>query len=143
MKALPLFVVLFVLLTILAGCKDEEDNNSVVGTWNVVTHGVEQVRGDEVIFEATYFETGIYQFNSDGTGFVLLDVPVIGLPTDQDIFWEEDSVGRITIDYNDGSSVHRFDPSYRGEILLLQGSQFSGTIGNFLITNSEILYRKN
>ena len=113
-----------------------------MGTWNVLTHSVERVRAGEVIFDATYFETGTYRFNSDGTGFILLDVPVVGLPTDQDILWAEDSLGRITIDYNDGSAVHRFDPNYRGEILLLTGTQVTGSIGNLLFTNSEILYRK-
>ncbi len=143
MRSKSFFIALLVLNVLLAGCKEEEDNNSVVGSWNVLTHEVEQVRSGEVVHEATYYETGTYQFNSDGTGFVLLDVPVIGLPTDQDILWAEDSLGRITINYNNGTPVHRFDPSYRGEFLLLTGSQFSGTIGNFLITNSEIFYKKN
>ncbi|GEM_PF-6148777 len=143
MRTAQVFVAkVALIMVLLMGCKDEEDNNSVVGTWDVITHEVEQVRGGEVIFGATYFETGTYRFNSDGTGFVLLDVPVIGLPTDQDILWAEDSLGRITIDYNDGSSVHRFDPSYRGDILLLKGSQVSGGFGNLLFTNSEVLYRK-
>ena len=144
MRTTQVFVAkVALMMVLLVGCKEEEDNNSVVGTWDVITHEVEQVRGGEVIFGATYFETGTYRFNSDGTGFVLLDVAVIGLPTDQDILWTEDSLGRITIDYNDGSPVHRFDPpSYRGDILLLKGSQVSGSLDNLLFTNSEVLYRK-
>lgn len=142
MRPTAAFILLISVALLLPSCKEEEDPSSVIGTWEVITHGLEQVQGGEVIFEATYFETGIYRFNGDGTGFVLLDVPVVGIPTDQDILWAEDSVGRITINYNDGSPVHRFDPSYRGDFLLLQGTQVSGGFGSLLFTNSEIFYRR-
>jgi hypothetical protein len=142
MKLNRLFITLILVAFLQSSCKDEEDPSTVVGTWQVVTHKVEQVRSAEVVFEATYFETGIYRFNNDGTGFILLDVPVMGLPTDQDIRWEADSVGRITINYNDGLPVHRFNPSYRGDFLFLQGTQISGSLTNLLFTNSEIFFRR-
>ena len=131
-----------ICLILLVSCKEEEDPASVVGTWGVITHELERVRGGEVVFEATYYESGTYRFNRDGSGFVLLKVPVMGLPLDQEIQWSEDSVGRIIINYNDGSPVHRFNPSYRGDFLLLNGSQVSGNFGNLLFTNSEIFFRR-
>lgn len=136
-----LFALIFVIV-LLPSCGEEEDPRSVVGAWEVITHDLERVRAGEVIFEATYYETGTYRFNNDGTGFVMLKVPVIGVPVDQEILWREDSVGRIIINYNDGTPVHRFDPSYRGDFLLLTGTQVSGNLGNLLFTNSEIFFRR-
>ncbi len=136
------FYLLLVLLGFSLSCADDEENSSVVGTWNIVSHRQETTRNSQVINDVTYRETGVMRFNNDGTGYLDLDVEVLGLPMETDLTWNYDSLGFVFVNYQDGRPTRRYDPSYRGTFTLLTGSEVRGTIGNFQVVNNEILLRR-
>jgi hypothetical protein len=123
-------------------CRDEEDNKSIVGDWNIKSFEYKVTEDGKVLTDQKWIDIGEFNFKTNGTGNIILIRAITGLPKESGFVWAIDSTNLILVRFDDGRPLQKYSPSYRGMFTYLGGSSATLVGTKFQVTERELLLQK-